>query len=379
MNNKNWGWNMSITRTAVALLSLLFVTGLQAQEAGETVTLRGVINEDTYTVGGTIFSSAQIQGDFTASGGTVLVDGDVDGDALIFASTINVSGKIGDDLRAIGGTIVINSEIGGDAVIAGGQLSLGPKANVSGRAMLAGGNIDVAGTVREGLHAAGGKIVISGHIQGDVDLEGGEIEILEGARIDGNLTYRSQQEAKIAPQAQIQGSISYQPSEWQQPRGPGNWFFILTLAISAIVFYLLFPAYSVGSVSVMKAEFWKSLGFGLVVLLVIPFIAVFSMTIVIGLWLGLALLALYFTALVIGSILGMVLVGDQLARLLRWELTSRSRRVVSIIAAFILLGIVQLIPVVGGLATFIILLLGLGAGTILAYRNYVASPSASTV
>jgi cytoskeletal protein CcmA (bactofilin family) len=369
---------MSFTRSLIALLSLLFITSLQAQDTGETVSLRGVINEDAYAAGGTVFSSANIQGDLIASGGTVLVDGKVDGDTLLFASSINVSGAIGDDLRAMGGTIIVNSEVGGDVVMAGGQLNLGPRAKVNGRAMLAGGSIEVAGDVQHGLNAAGGKIIISGHIHGDVDLEGGEIEILEGARIDGNLTYRSQQEAKIDPQAQIQGSISYQPSEWQQPRGPGNWFFMLTLAIAAIVFYLLFPGYSVASGNLMNTEFWKSLGFGLVVLLVIPFIAIFSMSIVIGLWLGLPLLALYFVALVIGSMLGMVQLGDWLARLVRWEISSRGRRVVSIIVAFILLGIVQLIPFLGGLATFIILLLGLGAGTIVLFRNYLAS-SPSTV
>jgi cytoskeletal protein CcmA (bactofilin family) len=373
---------MALLRKLLPLLLLSMTSSALAApppQPADTVSLRGVISEDTYTAGGTVFCSAQIQGDLVASGGTVLMDGQVDNDALLFAGTISITGPIGDDIRAMGGNITLNSQVGGDAVIAGGSLSLGSRSNVKGRALLAGGSILVAGDIQHGLNAAGGRIVIAGHIHGDVDLEGGEIEIQKGARIDGNLTYRSEQEASIDPGAQIQGSISYQPSEWQRHEGPGNWFFMFTLALAAIVFYLLFPAYSFSSLTVMRGEFWKSLGFGVVVLLVIPFLAGFSMVIVLGMWLGLALLALYLVALLIGSILGMTLVGDQLARWLRWQISSRGRRVVSILVAFVLVALLQWVPFLGGLLTFLILLLGLGAGTIVLFRHYIASPSTGTV
>jgi len=370
---------MPSVRQLIALTLLVFAAGLQAQEVGDTVNLRGTIPDDAYAAGGTVFSSAQIEGDLVASGGTLLMDGKVGSDALLLGGTINLGGAIGDDLRAMGGTVIINSAIGGDLAVAGGQLSLGSRATVQGRAMMAGGTIRVAGTIMRGLQAAGGRIVISGHVHGDVDLEGDRIEILKGAQIDGKLSYRSPQEATIDPGAQIQGIISYQPREWQQGEGPSNWFFIITLAIAAVVFYLLFPGYSVGSLEVMRTEFWKSLGFGVVVLVVIPFVAIVSMVIVAGLWLGLSLLALYFVALLIGSILGMTLAGDQLAHWLRWEPKTRGRRVVTILAAFLLLGLVQMIPILGGLLTFLILLLGLGAGTIGLFRRYIASNTAEVV
>jgi len=368
-------------RNIVAVLALASTAALAAQapQAGDTVNLRGTMQEDAYAAGGTVFSSADIQGDLVASGGNLLMDGKVNDDVLMFGGTINLTGTIGDDLRAMGGTVIINSTIGGDVAVAGGQLSLGPRATVQGRSMMAGGSIEVAGTLMHGLQAAGGRVIISGHIHGDVDLEADRIEIVKGAQIDGNLSYRSPQEASIDPGAQIQGTISYQPSEWQRAEGPGNAFFMITLAIAAVVFYLLFPGFSIGSLQVMRAEFWKSLGFGVVVLLVIPFLAIFSMAIVAGLWLGLPLLALYFVALVIGSMLGMTLVGDQLARWVRWELSSRGRRVLTILVAFLVVGLLQLVPFLGGLLTFIILLLGLGAGTIVLFRRYIASSTAEII
>lgn len=369
---------MSSIRHLLILLMTLSAGSAMAQESGETVNLRGNIGQDTYTAGGTIFSSAAIQGDLIASGGTLLIDGEISQDALLFSGDINIGGKVGDDLRAAGGTIVVNANVGDDVVIAGGQLHIGPKSVVGGQVMAAGGEITIDGQVNGDLYAAGGNITLAGEVLGDVELRGGQITLLEGAHIAGNLNYSSPEEADIHPQARVDGSITYSPSEWEEPRGE-NIFFMATLAVGAIVFYLLFPAFSTGSSSVAQNEFWKSLGFGFVMLLVVPFIAIFAMTIVVGLWLGLVLLALYFVSLVIGSILGMFFLSTLLARLIRWDVSSRGRRVLVLLGAFVLLGLVQLIPFLGGLATFLLLLLGLGAGTIVLFRRYIASPSAEAI
>ena len=86
------------------------------------------------------------------------------------------------------------------------------------------------------------------------------------------------------------------------------------------------------------------------------------MGIMLGVWVGLSLLAFYFVALLIGYLIGCFFLGDWGARLLHKELTTTGRRLFSVAIAIIFLALLQMIPVIGGLATFAVLLLGLGAG-----------------
>lgn len=58
----------------------------------------------------------------------------------------------------------------------------------------------------------------------------------------------------------------------------------------------------------------------------------------------------------------MFFLGDWGARLLHKDVATTARRLLSVSIAIILLGLLQLIPLVGWLLTFALLLFGLGAG-----------------
>ncbi|MDH5184541.1 MAG: hypothetical protein OEX12_11695 [Gammaproteobacteria bacterium] len=364
---------MYLARLILSSIILLFAVTASAFEAGESVRLQGKIDSDTYAAGGTIFSSADVNGDLFASGGTIIVDGSVASDVLIIGGDITISATIGDDLRITAGSAVLNSSVSGDLLFAGGQLSLSPKNVVQGHSWLAGGQLDLGGQFHKGLNAIAGTIILSGHIRGDVELEAESIRIGSDTRIDGRLLYRSPVEATIHPDAKIQGGIHYEPSELKHTGNGSGIFALFSLMVSALVFYLLFSTYSSRSTELLRNEYWKGLGFGLVVFLLLPFIAFFSMGIVIGLWLGLMLLAVYAIALLVGSFLGMICSAEFIARLVHFDISTTARRLLSILVAYVLLGLLQYIPVVGELACFIILLSGLGAGTIVLYRQYLVT------
>lgn len=361
---------MKILARLFTLLLILFTSIVSAFDTGETVRLTGQRDGDTYAAGGTVFSTATIRGDLFATGGTVIIDGSVDADLLVMGGDININASIGDDARVTAGTAVFNTRIGGDLLFAGGQLTLSPKTIVQGHTWLAGGQLDLAGQFHNSLRAAGGKITLSGHFLGDVELQAEQIVITPDTRIDGKLVYRSPQEATIDPSARIAGEILYKPIE-AQPTGNGpKIFFYISLMFTAILFYLLFTGFSNRSATLLRQEYLKSLGFGLLFLLLVPVIAFISMGIVIGLWLGLILLAIYAIALLIGSFLGMIFTAEFLSGLVHFDISSKIKRMFSILLAYVLLALLQYIPVLGGLTSFVILLSGLGAGSLVLYRQY---------
>lgn len=360
-------------------LSLMFIFPFpcfSSPDTGETVTRLGIVNDDYYAAGGTVKIDADISGDVVVSGGDLFIGHRIQGDVVAAGGTINIRGEILDDVRTAGGEINIDANIADDLIAAGGDLKLSSASTIGGEAWLAGGDVFIAGTIKKGLSVAAGNIRIAGKIQGDVELEGGEIQILEGALIEGDLHYKSPKEAKIHPDAKITGKVTYEPTEWDYPHGGFGIFFSLMMIVASIVLFMLFPRFTLSSVGRISADPWKSLSVGFALLVVAPIAAVLLMSIVLGMWVGLSILALYFVALLLGFLIACFFLGERGAKLLHKELTTTTHRILSVTIAIILLGLIQLIPVIGGLLTFALLLLGLGAGILQLYFNYSQSDRA---
>jgi len=303
-----------------------------------------------------VFIGQRIQGDVMAAGGSV-----------------NIRGEILDDVRTVGGEINIDANIGDDLVAAGGAIRVSSATSTGGDAWLAGGDVHMAGTINKGLSIAAGNIRLSGTIHGDVKLEGEQIHILEGALIEGSLYYKSPNEAKIHPAAKITGKITYEQVEWGHPHRAFGIFFSLTMIVAGIVLFRLFPGFTMSAVGRISADPWKSLGVGFALLVATPIAAALLMGIVLGVWIGLSILAFYFVALIIGLLISVFFLGDWGARRLHQDVATTGRRLVSVSIAIVLLGLIQLIPVIGCLLTFALLLFGLGAGILQLHFVYSQS------
>jgi cytoskeletal protein CcmA (bactofilin family) len=354
-------------------LLLAFPFNLQAaSSAGETVVERGSIDDDYYVAGGVVDIDASIAGDVIVAGGEIYIGHLVEGDIIAAGGTLKIRGEVRDDVRIAGGDINIDAVIADDLAAAGGSITLSPGTTVGGNAWLAGGEIHLAGTILGNLKLAGGHIRLSGTVRGDVEIDGAEIEILEGARIDGRLDYKSPRPVTADDGATVSGKITYQATDWDYGDHGYGLFFSITLAIASILFYLFFPHYTVASVKRIGSDPWTSLGLGFVFTVATPMVAFMLMLIVLGLWVGLSLLALYCVALLSGFLIGCFFVADRGAKLFRQNIASRGRRLISVVVVIFLLGLIQMIPLLGGLILFLLLLFGLGAG--LLQLRYVYRP-----
>lgn len=363
--------NMDIIKVLSLSLMLIFPFSCVSEpEADETVTRRGIVNDDYYAVGGIVDVDANILGDITVSGGELFIAKKVQGDVMALGGTINIRGEIQDDVRTLGGDINVDAKIKDDLIAAGGKVRVSSSTLVGGETWLAGGDVFMAGTANKGLSIKAGNIRLSGTIHGDVNLEAGEIEILKDTLIKGNLKYKSPGEAKIHPSAKITGNTDYEYVEWDDHRGASVILFSLTMIIAAIVMFKLFPGFTLSSVNIISSDPWKSLGVGFSLLVIIPVTAVVLIGIILGVWVGLGLLALYFVSLLFAFLIGCFFLGDWGARMVNKNITSRGHRLVSVSVIIILLGIIQLVPVLGSLFVFTILLLGLGAGMLHLHSVY---------
>ncbi|MGD2074586.1 MAG: hypothetical protein PVI91_15910 [Gammaproteobacteria bacterium] len=368
------------TALLTLVLALAGPAPLLAQEAGEAVTVAGNVEEDQYLAGGTVDVLGAVTGDVLAAGGRVSIDGAVSGDVMAAGGSVSLRGDVADDVRLAGGDVTLLSAVGNDAAAAGGRVLLGPGGTVGGRAMLAGGSIEVRGRVEGELRAGGGRILLDGTVRGNAQLAGRRVELGPNAVIEGNLTYYSARSAIIDDDARVMGTISQRP--YPGPRPPSEaveavvrTLLLVTLAVAGAVFYLLFPRFAVAAGSTLRSAPWMSLGLGFLGFFVIPALIAVLWVSVIGFWLALLVMAFYFILLVTGFLTGVFALGDGvLLRMARQEAEpSKGARVAALLLSLLALTLLGFVPLLGGLLIFAVLLLGLGSLQLQLYRMYRAT------
>jgi cytoskeletal protein CcmA (bactofilin family) len=347
------------------ILMLSFPTlSMSMPESGETVTKRGNVEDDYYAAGASVDIDAVVSGDVVTAGGELYIGHHIKGDVIAAGGSIRLSGNIQDDVRVAGGDITIDANIGDDLIASGGRINVSAATTVGGDAWLAGGDIRVAGTINRDLSAGAGSLRLSGKVHGDVRVQAGELHILQGAVIDGDVLYRGPHEAIIHPDASISGNVTYEQVEWDDSQKGSGIFFFITMTVAAIVLFKLFPGFTLSAVARVSADPLKTIGAGFLVLILVPVAAALMISVIVGVWVGLSLMALYFVALILGFLIACFFVGDWAAVRFNRDVSTTGRRLISVSLVLLVLSLIKLIPVVGGLFIFALLLAGLGALTL---------------
>ncbi|MBL27930.1 MAG: hypothetical protein CMM50_10335 [Rhodospirillaceae bacterium] len=371
---KNW-------RTVAAVLALvLAVAGnAAAQEAGFSVLRTGTIDDDVYLAGGRVDLSADVAGDAIAGGWRVRLGDDIRGDVFAAGGVVTVTGKVADDARLAGGEVEVEAEIGDDLVAAGGQVTVLPGSEVGGTTHLAGGHVDMAGTLRNGLSAAGGTVRIMGTVEGDAEISAGKVVIERSARITGDLRYISPEEAEIEDGTSIAGTVV-----WSKEAGPitvpetgvaeraGTFlgiFWLIGLTVVGVVLLVALPVSTGRAIVMIGVETGRSFGFGFVILVAVPMAAFVCLFTILGIPLGLVMLAVYPAALMVAYVTTALWLSEMaLARFRQDRADSLGWRALALFVVLVILSLVGWIPIVGTLVLLFLLSAGLG-GWLLALRN----------
>ena len=160
-----------------------------------------------------------------------------------------------------------------------------------------------------------------------------------------------------------------------------TWISIGLLALSLLVvgaiMILAFPDFSAAAALTVRSDAWKSLGLGFALLLCVPVGAVLLMITVVGVPLGMLLLFFYPVMLLLGYLTGALFLGDRVATWIakrRGVVVKPGWRYIALALALVALLLVSKIPFAGIVVLFLVLLVGLGAFWLRAYRGYAKKP-----
>ena len=228
------------------------------------------------------------------------------------------------------------------------------RGETSGDVLVADGNVTVRGTVDGTIIVGDGDVTIRGEVTGDVVTAAGTAILGRRAHVEGDLLY-GDKEPQVASGAQVDGDIEKFKAEdfggGALALQIGIWIATtVSLLLLGIILLLLFPK---AADAVSRSGKGISLLVGLVAIILIPVIAVVSLVTLIGIPLGVILLLLLVPLGAIGYTAGAFIVGRMVSK--------KGARILAFIIGLVILRVVALIPFLGGLVSFLALLMGLGA------------------
>ena len=342
-----------------------------------------MVDEDYFSSGGSVELDKRVEGDAFLSGGRVAVRGPVKGDVAVAGGDITVADTVGQDLYAAGASVAVSSQVAGNARIAGAQVTISQRGGIVGKATVAAASLKLAGRVGRYLAVYAESVRIEGEVGGDLRIVARVIEIGPEAKIGGKLIYHSPQLAKIDATAVIAGGVTHVQTDWSSGQlgslaRVATWVALVLLVLSLLVvgaiMILAFPEFSARAAHTARSDPWKSLALGFSLLLCLPVAAILFMITVIGAPLGVAVLLFYPVMLLLGFITGALSLGDRAAA---WVARRRAVavkpawRYAALTVALLALLLVCKIPLLGCVVAFVVLLFGLGAFWICAYRGYL--------
>jgi hypothetical protein len=227
------------------------------------------------------------------------------------------------------------------------------------------GSSSVDGTVNGSLTAFDAPVTVSGRVDGDVVVFNGRVELARGANVAGDVV--SQDDPIVASGATIGGTTRRVQTNvnWEGFGWAGRLAWWLAVSVSTLLIGLVM-LWLIGRGATRledtgRTAIGPSIGWGLLAFFGLPILAVLALVTIVGIPLGLGVLA----ALALIYTLGYTATGWLVGRRI---LGARTAWVVAFLLGWGILRALALIPIVGGLIWFVAVIVGLGALTVTIWR-----------
>lgn len=375
-------------RIAAPLLFLALLAFGGAAEAAQVVashTGAVIIDSDDNLVlaGGRVSPGKPVPENFVGFGGRVVIDQPIGSNAFAAGGTVDLRSPIAGKAFLAGGTVNVEAPVAENLKAAAGEIRISKASVIGGGARLMAGDITVDGTINGDLRAEGERVTINGEVRGDVRALADTVELGPAAKIDGRLSYVSV--LKRADGATVAGAVqrldesALTRAEVRQgiaagastgARVFGTIVSYLALLACGAIFLAAAPIFSVEAPDRLKSSPGRSIGVGLATIVGTPILAVLFMITLIGIPVGIMLIALYPFALLLGFLVGALFVASLVPQLLKRPPPPTVAAAIGHFAiALAVVMLVSKVPSIGGLFLVAVLVLGVGAFEVELFRR----------
>ena len=311
---------------------------------------------------------APVAAESRVGGGVIIEEGETVQDLEVVAGTVEIRGTVEGDLEGVGGTIVVadSGTVTGDVSVSGGSVQIDGTVggNVEGAAgaLTVGEGAEIGGT----LDVGAGTVYLDGTVQGDATVGAERLVVGSTAVVDGDLTVDDDTEVVREDGATISGTLVREDVGGFEPVAFGGldpvltvWGFVANLALGALLL-LAFPRFSRRVVDNVADRPGRTGGAGLVTFLAVPLVFVALVLSIVGIPIA---IFVGLPVLVVGGWIALVYGRFAVAA---WALRQADyeNRWVALVVGVVGLGLVALVPVLGGFVDIVVFVFGLGALTL---------------
>ena len=357
-----------ILTASVLLVSLLAFAGV-AFAASADQTVSGTTDHAVFKTGDTITITGTVNGDIYCAGQTISINATVNGDVLCAGQSVDINGTVNGNVRAAGESINLDGLVTRSVTLVGQNITVAGSSHVTDDATLSGQNINVDGSVGRDVWAAANQMTINSMVGRNITASRvNNLTLSGGADVGGDVTYTSPQTLQRDHGARVSGTVTYhnyQPHHNSSPIG-FLWFvkayWYLAMIVLGLVLVALFPRqFKAWNPEWGKAFWWKML-IGFLASFVVPAVIILLLLSVIGLPIGLLLLILWIAAAFIATPLSSYFVGNLVV--------PKLHPVLMVLIGGAILGVVELIPVLGWIVGFAAYWFGTGVLLKGIWRSY---------
>ena len=332
---------------ATVLMVLMVPTIVNAKvlvAENENANLKGKYNESKLVFGNTVNNSAEINGL-----------------AMIFGNQVTGDGKT--DLGGYAGNIVtISDEVERDLFVAGNMITITKDAKINRDLFIAGNMITIESNVERNLNVAGSMVDISGiEVKGNAHIYAESIIVDENTKINGTLTIDETSEIENLKETNYGKLVKEKAEEVAeesiQTKIVNVIISILTDYVSVLIILLLFTKVrkSLDKVKFDGKTVTSSSTIGLVTLIVVPIISIFTLFTGVLTPITLIVVALYVFAIYVSSLLASYVFAHNI-----WKLKLKPNFYLELLAGIVVLKVLSYIPYIGALAGAVLLFYGFG-------------------
>lgn len=251
-------------------------------------------------------------------------------------------------------------------VIAGGAVV--PAGQTAGDVIVVDGPVRIAGRVTGDVVAVAGPVRIAGTVDGDVAAVSDRAVLAPSARVGGDLLYGDERPV-VAQGARVDGSIK--DEDWADTLSSPEWGFagplawwlavsVSTLLVGVLLLWLA-PRMLAAAERSARRHLWPALGWGVLVAIALPILAIVALVTLVGIPFGVALLLALVPVMLVAYVTAAWIVG-------RRVVGAPHSPWLALLAGWGILRLLALIPVAGFLVGLVATAIGLGALVVALWR-----------
>ncbi|MDB5195616.1 MAG: hypothetical protein JWO84_800 [Parcubacteria group bacterium] len=366
---------------AIASFLLLapFLAHASTLETARTIVLSEASTTNAYLAGTDITVVAPLGGDLLAAGGTVTAQAPIAGDAMLAGGTVDIEKAVAGDVRLIGAHVTVNAPVGGDLIIVGGTVVASTSARDT---RIASPSIHLTGGSAGPVVLYGSDIYLEGDFKGDVTIEASDrITIADGTHIHGALRYNAPQQIVVPATALVDGGTTYIGSSSFLPTSQEAHTFAIAGATILFIVHLIAVLVLAGLLAGLFPLFTERVAertlidrspgqfvllalLGFAMLVATPVLILILLFSFVGIGVALVLIAAYALLVMLAYVYAGILAGAALSRglLKRYVITWKE----AVLGMFVLY-VIGIIPVIGFLVKFVLMMAAGGAIVSIAY------------